>query len=570
MQRRTIRSFTLLLIFVSFILLACDIGSVVAGKPTVIISSPPSGSQYREGEDVSIQSTSTDSSGITRVELSVDGTVVRTDPVPAPQVSYPLIQTWKATAGAHTMAVRAYNTSNNPSDPAAVTITVLNASGQTAGPTTIASAETPVIPTVVIPTVATGTEAPGTCTNNAAYVSDVTVPDGTILAVGQTFNKIWRIRNNGTCAWETGYQFVFVGGEAMTASTSIMVPYTAPGATADLSIPMTAPAASGTHTGQWRMKASDSVFGTTVTVNIKVQPTPVPPTATHPPSGCSGSPNIASFTATSTTITAGGSTTLQWGAVTNANAVEIDQGIGGVGTPGDVTVSPTSTTTYTMTARCGSNAVNRQVTVTVNAVAPPVPAQSAPVDGTVFRVFPRVATLSWGAVSFSGGVTYGIEVQINTGTWQAFALQTGIAGTSYTMAAFPGDNEGRWRVWANSATAGDSAKSVWRSFSFNTKASQYSGTWLNNDSATSGIKRIIISNPALQTLNVNPIAKCGSGECDWGTKTGNFDGEPFVITGFPAGLSHQLSITLTDPGGTTLRAVDSGGGGGPFTYYFHK
>jgi hypothetical protein len=100
MQRRTIRSFTLLLIFASLVLLACDIGSVVAGKPTVVISSPPSGSQFREGEDVSIQSTSTDSSGITRVELVVDGTVVRTDPVPAPQVSYPLIQTWKAAAGA--------------------------------------------------------------------------------------------------------------------------------------------------------------------------------------------------------------------------------------------------------------------------------------------------------------------------------------------------------------------------------------------------------------------------------------------------------------------------------------
>jgi hypothetical protein len=569
MQRRTIRSFTLLLIFASFVLLACDFGSLVAGKPTVVISSPPSGSQFREGEDVSVQSTSTDSSGITRVELIVDGTVVRTDPVPAPQVSYPLIQTWKATAGAHTLTVRAYNNSNNASDPAAVTITVLTASGQAVGPTTIANVETPAIPTVVIPTVAPGTDVPGTCTNNAAYVSDVTVPDGTILAPGQTFNKIWRMRNNGTCAWETGYQFVFVGGEAMTTSTSILVPYTAPGATADMLVPMTAPTGGGTHTGQWRMKASDAAFGTTVTVNIKVQTTPPSPTPTRTPSGCSGNPNIASFTATSTTITAGSSTTLQWGAVTNANTVEIDQGIGGVGTPDDAVVSPGSTTTYTMTARCGSAIVTRQVTITVNSAAPPVPAQSAPVDGTVFRVAPRVATFSWGAVSFSGGVTYGIEIQINTGTWQAFALQTGIAGTSYAMAAFPGDNQGRWRVWANNPSAGDSAKSGWRSFSFNTSAAQYSATWLNNDSATSGIKRIVISNSG-QTLNVNPVEKCGAGECDWLTKSGTFNGEPFVITGFPSGGTHQLSITLSDPGGTTLRAVDSGGGGGTFTFYFHK
>ncbi len=362
MQRRTIRSFTLLLIFVSFILVACDIGTLVAGKPTVVIASPPSGSQFREGEDVAIQSTSTDSSGISRVELIVDGAVVRTDPVPAPQVSYPLIQTWKATAGKHTLSVRAYNTSNNPSEPAAVTISV----GSSASPTNIANLQTPGIPTIVLPTAA-ATDAPGQCTNNAAYVSDVTVPDGTVLAPGQTFNKIWRVRNNGTCAWEAGYQFVFVGGEAMTTSTIIVVPYTAPGATADLMVPMTAPAGPGTHAGQWRLKsASGAVFGTTVTVNIKIQPTPVPPTVTRTPAGCSGNPNISSFSATSTTIAAGNNTTLQWGAVTNADSVTIDHDIGGVATPDDVVVTPTATTTYTMTAKCGSNTVTKQVTITVN------------------------------------------------------------------------------------------------------------------------------------------------------------------------------------------------------------
>jgi hypothetical protein len=56
---------------------------------------------------------------ITRVELLVDGDVVRTDPSPSPQVSFTLIQTWKATPGTHTLGVRAYNTSGAASDPAA-------------------------------------------------------------------------------------------------------------------------------------------------------------------------------------------------------------------------------------------------------------------------------------------------------------------------------------------------------------------------------------------------------------------------------------------------------------------
>ncbi len=107
--------------------------------------------------------------------------------------------------------------------------------------------------------------------------------------------------------------------------------------------------------------------------------TPVPPTATAvpptstatntPPPTCAGPPVIESFTASPNPITAGGSTTLSWGAVTNADSASIDQGIGGVATPGSRTVSPATTTTYTLTATgCGGTATS-QVTVTVNPAA---------------------------------------------------------------------------------------------------------------------------------------------------------------------------------------------------------
>ena len=92
--------------------------------------------------------------------------------------------------------------------------------------------------------------------------------------------------------------------------------------------------------------------------------TPVAPTLVR---GCSGTPSIAApFTASPANISPGGSSTLSWGAVTNADAVEIDQGIGGIGTPGSTTVSPAQTTTYTLTARCGSNTKTQQTTVTVS------------------------------------------------------------------------------------------------------------------------------------------------------------------------------------------------------------
>jgi hypothetical protein len=111
------------LIFIAALLLtACATG----GKPTVQIVSPPSGSVFRDGEDIAIQSLSTDAAGIVRVELVVDGTIVKVDPSPTAQgqPAFPLIQTWKATQGTHTIMVRAYNAAGAASEPTAISISV--------------------------------------------------------------------------------------------------------------------------------------------------------------------------------------------------------------------------------------------------------------------------------------------------------------------------------------------------------------------------------------------------------------------------------------------------------------
>ncbi len=348
-------------------------------KPIVIISAPPHGSQFHEGEDIAVQSTATDAKGIARVELLVNGAVVRTDTVPSPQgqTSFTLVQSWKAVPGTHNVAVRAVNTTNVTSDQAVISITVIPATtvvNTTVPPVVSASpTATSVVPPPASATAtATATTAPpppGACTNGLQFIADVTVPDGTLLAPAQAFNKIWRVKNTGTCNWDATYQFVYVGGDAMAAVAAIAVPYTAPGATADLLIAMTAPSTAGTHISQWRMKSgTGALFGATLTVNINVIGAQPPP----PPSGtCTGTPNIDSFTATPGTINAGQTSTLQWGMVTNADSVEIDQGIGGIATPGSTTVSPGSTTTYTLTAHCGATVTTKQATVTVQTVGPP-------------------------------------------------------------------------------------------------------------------------------------------------------------------------------------------------------
>lgn len=112
--------------------LACDLstlGIAQAAKPKVTIQAPATGAQFHEGDDVTVQSISTDNTGVVRVELLVDGTVVRADapPIAAGQTSFTLAQKWKTTAGTHTLSVRAFNASGGASELALVTITVTSA-----------------------------------------------------------------------------------------------------------------------------------------------------------------------------------------------------------------------------------------------------------------------------------------------------------------------------------------------------------------------------------------------------------------------------------------------------------
>jgi hypothetical protein len=81
--------------------------------------------------------------------------------------------------------------------------------------------------------------------------------------------------------------------------------------------------------------------------------------------GCPGPPHIGFITVSPNTITAGQSATLSWGAVTNANTAVIDNGIGGVATPGSTSVAPGSTTTYTLTASGCGGTVSKSATLTV-------------------------------------------------------------------------------------------------------------------------------------------------------------------------------------------------------------
>ena len=89
------------------------------------------------------------------------------------------------------------------------------------------------------------------CTNSAAFVMDVTIPDNTELTGGETFVKTWRVMNNGTCIWASDYTLTPYSDERMDAPASVPLGIAYPGQTLDISVQLVAPNSIGKHRGNF-------------------------------------------------------------------------------------------------------------------------------------------------------------------------------------------------------------------------------------------------------------------------------------------------------------------------------
>lgn len=178
------------------------------------------------------------------------------------------------------------------------------------------------------PTLSVNTNTPAaTATSNcnvAQFMTDVTIPDGTILTPGTAFTKKWRLKNIGSCAWN-GFSMAFDSGDAMGGPASKPVAAVNPGQEVDLEINLTAPATVGNYRGYWRLVTNGNVLvpvvngyqGKSFYVDIKVQNVTTPTNTSAPfavtsvtftnTGGCGG------FTATANiTVNGPGTVNFHW------------------------------------------------------------------------------------------------------------------------------------------------------------------------------------------------------------------------------------------------------------------
>jgi hypothetical protein len=115
---------------------------------------------------------------------------------------------------------------------------------------------------------------------------DVTIPDYTPFPPNQIFIKTWRIRNVGSCSWNSNYLLIFDHGDGMGITSGYTQQLTTgtvnPGQEVDLTVTLKAPLAAGTYTGYWRLKdPAGSVFGISPSGgNFAVRIVVIPPPTT--------------------------------------------------------------------------------------------------------------------------------------------------------------------------------------------------------------------------------------------------------------------------------------------------
>lgn len=111
-----------------------------------------------------------------------------------------------------------------------------------------------------LPPAPTATPEPA-CTDEAQFVRDVTVADGSIFEPGESFTKTWRLRNSGTCTWTEDYALVHSAGYSLLApDVTVLNSVVEPGELIDISVNMKAPSNEGSYEGYWKLRNDSGKF----------------------------------------------------------------------------------------------------------------------------------------------------------------------------------------------------------------------------------------------------------------------------------------------------------------------
>ena len=172
----------------------------------------------------------------------------------------------------------------------------------------------------------TATLPPPPCVDNMVLVQQLNLDDRNmaappLMAPGQSFSKGWRIRNTGTCTWNSSYRLVYVQGNTpqaqMGGQPTPIQGQVLPNQTYDMYVNLVAPLTPGVYQGIWQMVNGQNVaFGQRVSVGIQVL-APVTPTPG------AAAPVIYRFLVDTNRIYVGECVNLQWQVQGSVNLIRL-------------------------------------------------------------------------------------------------------------------------------------------------------------------------------------------------------------------------------------------------------
>ena len=86
------------------------------------------------------------------------------------------------------------------------------------------------------------------------FVADVRIPDGMRMAPGESFRKIWRVRNESNTLYAEGCVLAFIGGEPMGAPPTVSGIELIPGKESEIAVDMIAPTMPGQYRSTWEVR----------------------------------------------------------------------------------------------------------------------------------------------------------------------------------------------------------------------------------------------------------------------------------------------------------------------------
>jgi len=142
-------------------------------------------------------------------------------------------------------------------------------------------------PTVELPSPTPTAEispTPSVCIPQAAYVADITIPDGTPVDPGVSFTKTWRVRVDEDCGGPFPAELIYDGGADLNGPPTTPVTMPAEGGEVDVSVQLIAPQEPSTYRAYWRFRTQEGIiFGPRLYVEIVVPSPTVTPTVVPAP-----------------------------------------------------------------------------------------------------------------------------------------------------------------------------------------------------------------------------------------------------------------------------------------------